>query len=352
MKSIYVITLIFFLTLKSYSQEYTELVFNNQLNNLVTEKLGYAPTVFEVDNKEYKSTTKTSSKRVTQAYKDAIELVKIAEKDSIEAAQNKDSELAKVHEIGKIKKNINKFLTSKDVYDAKKEMLIDAQKISNKYSLGYLIYADSQINKDYKSKFFVLSHNKLDLKIHLKKLLWKIDSNKNYPAAKVDNSLENNRLKQAREKFKSTKKYEIIQGKSNVRSYNVLTLGKDVINSEEQISGHFESLGEFYVVTAGNGYKSEQLVPAKEVKAKKIKKENFVFEIPIVLIQHSITKSTYVVSPGFIEEYAINRIASQDKFKDRTSFPQKIYRNEEDKKFDSLIFDYNKSQIASMTNFD
>ena len=47
-------------------------------------------------------------------------------------------------------------------------MLVKAQVISSENNLGYFIYADSEINPKLKSKFFVLSMNKMDLKIHLK----------------------------------------------------------------------------------------------------------------------------------------------------------------------------------------
>ena len=101
-----------------------------------------------------------------------------------------------------------------------------------------------------------------------------------------------------------------------------------------------------------NDNKSEKLISAKEVRLQKIKKEHLVFDKSAVLIKHSITDATYLVSKGFLDGYAINRIAAQDKFKGKTSFPDKVYKNKEEITFDDLIFDYNKSRIASMGDFD
>lgn len=352
MKTINIIFLVLFVSLKIQSQNNNDLIFNEQFNNLTTDRLGYTPSVFMVENKEYKKTTKTSSKRISQAYKDAVQAVKIAEKDSVNAALKTATRLEKSNQIVRLRNYIDDFLKSNEPYDLKKQVLKNAQKISTKYSLGYLLYADSEFNSHFKSKFVVLSMDKLDLKVHLNKIIWDMDKNQKSEPESSSLDIENSKLAEAREHLVKVNKFEIIEGDKNAGGYNVLTLGKDVINPEKEIYGHYETLGEYYVVTGVEEYKPEQLVPAEEVERMQIKKENFVFEIPVILIQHSITKSNYLVSPGFLNQYAINRVAAQEKFKGKIASPKKIYRNEKEKLYDSLIFDYNKSQIASMTDFD
>lgn len=352
MKTINIIFLVLFVSLKIQSQNYSELIFDEQFNALITERLGYAPTVFEVVNKEYKTTTKTASKKLSQAYIDAVQEVKNAENDSANVALKIASRLEKSNEIDRLRNYIDNFLKSNEPYELKKEVLKNAQKISTKYSLGYLIYADSEVNSHFKSKFFDLSMDKLDLKVHLNKIIWDIDTNQKSELESFSFEEANSKLTEAREHLAKINRFDITEGVKNVDDYNVLTLGDDVVNPEKEIYGHYETLGEYYVVTGVKEYKPEQLVPAKEIEKKQIQKENLVFEIPIVLIQHSITKSNYLVSPEFLDQYAINRVAAQEKFKGKIASPKKIYRNEKEKLYDSLIFDYNKSHIASMTDFD
>ena len=211
---------------------------------------------------------------------------------------------------------------------------------------GLFTYADSEINPKLKSKFFVLSMNKMDLKIHLKKVIWKMDAVK--PEPENSNELQNENLKVAREKLQSTNKYEVIKNGPSTESYNVLALGTDVVEPEKKVSGYFKVLGEYYVVNSEKeGTNIEELVTVKEAQKKKVKEEDLVFAISVMLIQNIVDKTKYVVSPGFIDQYALNKIAEKEEFKGKTSFPDKVYRNQNDKLFDTLICEYNKLQITS-----
>lgn len=348
MKTLAVIVLLFLYNVNVKSQNNNELVFTNQLNQLVSDKSNASPTIYEVSVTKFKETINTSSKNITKEYRDVLEQLNLALRDSITAVKNKESLNLKHEALDEITMYVNNYLNSNEDYEFKKEELIDAQLISNEYKLGYLLYADAKMNPHYEDKFMALSIKKSEMKSYLKHILARIDSNKEKISLNKDS-----KLKQLREKLRTTQQYEIVKNKADVVSYDSYVLGNSVANPEGEITGQFEALGRYYVLNNGvNGHTPKQLVSAIKVRQEKIKKENFLFRNSAVLIMHKRTKKAYLVRSGFVNQYAINKVASKAEFNGKTSLPNKIYKSKEDKMYDALIISYNKSQIASMSNFD
>lgn len=308
MKSLHLITLfsLFYLTVQG--QNNGELSYYNHSNAAASQEGGISATVFQVNQKVYKETVNSSSKVITNEYKAALEVVNLALRDSIEASRNESSSVFKEEALEDIRMYINNFLDSKEDYEEKKENLMDAQMVSVKHNLGYLLYADDETNIHYEHKFIKLANKKSDIKNYLKDMLDKVDND-----IKTVSQVDNNKLKQARKKLKTVKKHEIVNDKANVKSYNLYTLGQVIPNPDANISGHFENLGVYYVLNNQvDGYASHQLVSAIEVRSKKINKENFLFKNSAVLIKNPITNATYLVRRGFVNHNKSQVVSMSD----------------------------------------
>ena len=296
------IALLFFYSINVKSQNSNGIAVTNQSHRLISVKSNTSPAIFQVNNKKYKATVNTSRKKMTNEYKYALERFNLALMDSIEASRNGTSSVFKKEALEEISMYINNFLESKEDYEFKKEALMDAQKISNKYSFGYLLYADDETNTHYEDKFFILSNKKSEMKSYLKRILDRVESDMDRMSIR-----ENNKLEQARKKLNAIKKYEIIEGGANVKNYSMYTLGSALPNPGKVISGNFETLGRYYVLKNGvKGYMPNQLVSAIDVRAKKINKTNFLFKNSSVLVKNRNTNETFLVMPGLINQYQVN----------------------------------------------
>lgn len=303
MKFVYLIILAPILSFNSFAQQTSQLVFNDQLNHFVTKKTNVSPTIFEVNSEKYTEIVNASTKSYTPEYKEILELINLAKIDSISAVWNKKSLGYKLEALEDISMSINNFLESKEEYYSKKEALQYAQKVSRKHNFGYLIYADGYTNPHYASKFVSLSNSKKEMKNYLKDILERIEKDK----SALNNG--SHKLEELRAQLKKTKKYKVVSNaNANVKNYDMYTLGNLILNPEGEITGNFETLGRYYVLnTDDKGYKANQLVSAIDVRSKKIKKENFLFNSSAVLIRHTKTKKTYLVKAGFVNQYAVNK---------------------------------------------
>lgn len=297
-----------FLCCNIQAQNSNNYIFEQELNGLIAKTLGRSLTVFEISNKQYVDTiqtTKASSiKKVSDEYKQVSAMVSKAEKE-YEDAKAKNALINKQNvELNTLLKNVNTFLQSKDVFDSKKQLLIDAQKISDKYKLGHLLYADANINTKYKSKFFVLSRNKLNLKIYLKKLIVKLKASIK-PVKSIDNSEQERRLKSVKERLKRTKKYYYIKsaGEATVNRYAEMSLGKRVYKPENVIVGRYIGMGEYYLIE-GNDTDID-MVSVSDAKMKKIKKEDFIFQKKFTVLKDQYSNKSYLVINDFLSQYSV-----------------------------------------------
>lgn len=305
MKTFYLITSILFFWLNVQSQNSSGLVYNNQSNQIISVNGNISPTVFEVNYKKYKEIVNTSRKVITKEYRDALELVSLSLRDSIEASRNQKSSIYKKEALLEINMYVNNFLESKEDYEFKKEALMDAQKVSTKNSLGYILYADDETNIQYEDKFVILANKQSEIKKYLKRILVRIDDDlKALPKG------EYTQLQEARKRLNTAKMYEIREGEVGVTNYETYSLGEALVNPQNQISGDFENLGRYYVLkTKVKDYDSYQLVSAIDVRAKKIKKENFLFKSSALLIRNSHTKNTYLIKSGLMRYNSMNKVA-------------------------------------------
>ena len=284
----------------------TDFIFTKELNSAYRSKAGSKFSVLKVvKTTTIDSTTTPTKKTLSKSYLEALALYRRAKKDSIAFSEANKRKSNNKNEIAKVKNNINAFLKSTDDFQAKKHLLIEAQKISNKYGKNYLIYADAEINTANKSKFFVLSKNKLDLKIHLKRLLPKINitstNNNDIASSSKENADVLNRLKLAKNKLRNTEKYTITPGTTTINKSSELKLDTFVFKPEDIIIGNFSNLGKHYI---SNNTKGSKVLTPEDIK-----KSGADNNEPLILIQNNTTKALYMVVPDYVENASSNKLA-------------------------------------------
>ena len=156
--------------------------------------------MYAVVEKKFKFVAAASKRKVLNKKYEALEAeISSLVADSIAYDAKFQNKLSEYSEVIEIKKLVESFLNSTKPYEIKKSKLIKAQKLALQHNVNELIYADSQINSQFKSKFFVLQLNKVDLKVHLKKISWRLDQMELVKPVKSPSSILNQRLQELRE---------------------------------------------------------------------------------------------------------------------------------------------------------
>lgn len=329
----------------SYGQ-YNTYEFKEVLNTLITEKRNEAPIVFKVNKTNISTATKSKKKVETKLYKELnLELQEIL-KDSIKMAENNQQKTDSYKNMNTAKEYINQFISSAEPFEVKKEKLIKAQKIVDRSNLDLLIYSDEKINPENKSKFFILKIKSLDLKVHLKKIVWQIESKNKKPVVKKP--FESEKAKEVRKKLKSIKRYEFIDGPMRSKKISTLALGEEITRPDDIIDGVFKNRGEYYVIAKKtNNRVVEQLVSVEKIKSMDSKSYSLVFDITATLIQKLEDNSQYLVASGFINEYSLTKLSQSKKFKDKVKLPFKIYSTVNDRLIDSIILNHNIGRLSA-----
>lgn len=327
--------------------QYSYFEFESTLNNLITKKKNEAPIVFEIVKKSIIVNKSTQKKVANPTYQKINDELSILVNDSIQTADINKSKLTTYHKKNEIKQLINEYLNSKETFSQKKEKLISAQLLAQKINLDWLIYADDQINIANKSKFFVLKLNHLDLKVHLKKLVWKIDETNKRPTIEKPKLFTPEKVNSLRNQLNNTKPHQYIKGPTKPKKTSVLALGTEITNPDGIINGMFKNMGEYNVILKKiNGKTVEQLISVKKVARLNRKKLNFVFDITATLLQKVSDNKLYLTANGFIDEYSLTKLSDQKKFKNKVKLPFKIYSTVNDRLIDSIILNHNRSRLT------
>ncbi|WP_299554589.1 hypothetical protein [Seonamhaeicola sp.] len=153
-----------------------------------------------------------------------------------------------------------------------------------------------------------------------------------------------NRLRAAKRVLKNTRKYEIVPSKIIVEKHEDLRMRRSIFKPQNIVVGKFKYLGSYYVSKGFDGYSERSLISVADAKKDKLTKEHFLLDNVFHVIQNVRTNDIYMVHPDFLENYPINKVASQNKYKGKISLSN-AYTNEIDKKLDKLIIEYNKSRL-------
>ncbi|GAA3511359.1 hypothetical protein GCM10022393_26420 [Aquimarina addita] len=303
----------------------------------IIEKLEEVPIVYEVIQKKITTTVYEELKKKTTAYTELEKAIKKLENDSIRNTNLYHKQEKKYQQILKISTHINNFLSSKESHQMKKKHLIKAQKIADKYHLNTLIYADDAINPTKKSQFFILEKKSLDLKIHLKKIIWSLE--KKNPKPVLDFVKLDNKIKNLRKQISLTAPFEIVATPKKIKK-SALFIG--IPTDLSNLSGNFKKNSNLYYIMSQNSgtLLNNQLVAKDNIIKAKIFKNHILASKHNTLINNIENDKLYLIEADFFN--IINRskeyLPSQNKVSSKVS---KIDNNGEItypiKKYESMI---------------
>lgn len=266
------------------------------------------PKVYPVSMKHFNLTAKAKKRRIPNKDYAVLETeIKGLMEDSIAAENAHQSKIRDFAEVSKIKTLIEGFLTSGKPYELKKNDLIEAQNLADTHGVKELIYADAQVNSAQKSKFFVLQLNKLDLKVHLRKVTWRLDQMDLVDPVRKPTSLLDQRLKDFRKKRSGVKKYNYVTSTPKKVSKNILAVSDNSSRSLGDLSGKYTKKGLYHVVISDYKqlFKKGMLISLDDAKKYKLEESGYVGPIQL-LIREEASKKDFVTERTFLNAYAFS----------------------------------------------
>lgn len=292
--------LTFFLVFNVQSQKGTAYKFDKIYTKRLILKGNKFSGIYEVVNKSFSGTKNVES--VNPEYAKLEAEVNELVLDSISETKNYGIALERYNEIAVVKSKINAFNISKKPFENKKSYLKEAQVLATKHGITDLLYADNNINKERKSRYLVLSLNTFDMKVHLNKILKKLNDSYKAPAKVVYSSVA--KLKSLRQQLSETKKVDYIKKSYSVNRYVLQNMNSEVDPGD--LIGDFLVLGDYNVVkTQANNYTQNQLISKSRVSRYRVQIDNLFFNSEKVLIENKETKKMYLVENGFLKTFSV-----------------------------------------------
>ncbi|MFI0428538.1 hypothetical protein [Mariniflexile sp. HMF6888] len=216
--------------------------------------------------------------------------------DSISKKANYYKALARINDISTIKNKVIAFNNSSKPFGNKVILLKEAQILASKHNITDLFYSDNEINKKMKAGFLLLTLNFEDLKVHLDKILLKLDNKIKVPETPTYISTI-----ALREKISNTKKKQAKDPKGE----NGYMLQNSIVPPED-LAGNFVVVNSYYVLSMPtDGFLKNQLVSKKAVLNLGITSEELYSNKEKMLIQNKRTKEMYLVDNSFLNNFSV-----------------------------------------------
>ncbi len=217
--------------------------------------------------------------------------------DSISKTANYYKALDRSNDILTIKSKVVAFNSSSKSFRNKVTLLKEAQILASKHNIKDLFYSDKYINKGMKAGFLLLSLNPENMKVHLNKILLKLDNKIEVPEKPTYESIA-----ALRERLSNTKK---IKDSKNLKNKKGYTLKNNIVPPEE-IIGDYSVVGEYFVLNMPtNRFLKDQLISKETVSNLRIAKEKLYTKEERVLIQNKRTKEMYLVDNSFLYGFSV-----------------------------------------------
>ena len=304
MKRNNIFIMVLFLSVSLFAQKKVYEFHSN--NTKVRMKKNGFPTINSVVNTSFEVKNKVKAKKViSEEYKKLNVEIRDIVKDSLSSNLKYQKAIEKLEALKKINTLISSYINSTKPYELKVNKLIAAQKIADTYSFDQFIYADENLHPEKKSKFFILKLNRLDLKVHLKKITWELDKKvKNFKQAPKDTEADS-KLKILREKLKKTKKYKYIKQPFKVHVEEGFALGA-TISDPTIVVGAFQKVKDCYVLKETYGrYKKGRIISVDEAVSGRVPNNYFVDGSLKKLISDVDNGKMYVVENDFLNKFAL-----------------------------------------------
>ena len=277
--------------------------FNQKHTKTKANRFKDTPQIYTVTKQRLFYTIKPKIEIETEEYKIVTAEVNTLLKDSIKINSAYRNSLQKTKDLKKISQLINTFTSTPKPFEVKKHYLIEAQKLATKNGINELIYADDVINPDKKTKFKLLKIDKLDLKVQLKKVVWKCDNMAKNSTTPVNPSKINSQMAALREKQSNTKRYTYTIGDDKEVHKDTFATSKK-INDISSIAGNFNSVDKFYVMKMTYGkFVESELVSKKDVLKYNIPQKFLKDGERKVLLKNMDTGDLIIADDNYMKKY-------------------------------------------------
>lgn len=303
MEKLLKVFVVLFVTQICFGQQVKVYEFEPKHTHRKIKEFKEAPIVYSVDHVTFEKTIAVGLVPILNNDYILLERnIKKLEKDSVVYHNKLAIASKRQNDLLKIKTLINDFIASPKDFDSKKENLISAQGLAEEYGLLELIYADENINPNKRAKFMVLKIDKLDLKVHLKRIVWRIEDM--FIPLPVSKSLIDENLQKLRRNIKGVEKYNYKDGgyKKLTRKGMVI---KNKVHNFDMVEGEFEQLGTYYILY--NGYK-KIFKQGEIVNQRQAIKNNLIDKgytsVPRILMKQVKTNKLFLADLNFVNQYA------------------------------------------------
>ena len=267
-------------------------------------RLKSTPAVHTIITKQYVNIEPTTVKKTSQKYLNLKSSIKTLDTEVRELKKNYEVSLDKYNNINTIVEKINTYLTSQKPFEIKKAFLKEAQLLALENKITEKFYGDHSVNPSFKSRFLVYSLNKIELKIHLKRVVSRIQQINIKP--EPFQSPKNSELELLRNKLQKTKPYIYINGPAKKTYSNYLTLGNK-IEKVYDLTGDFRIINESYIITKDvtNKFKKGQLVEKNKIDRLGSDTRAFTDKNTLYIIESigQTNSKKYTVEKSFFKNY-------------------------------------------------
>ncbi|WP_111309384.1 hypothetical protein [Confluentibacter sediminis] len=289
MKTIFLLPILAFLTVCTTQSQEKDFEFN-RLHTRKLELKGQSAS--EIYSVSYAAIEESTNPEYTTLKTELEKLVA----DSLSKKADYDKALAKINDISIIKNKVIAFNNSSESFGKKVTLLKESQILALKHHMRDLFYSDNEINKEMKAGFLLLTLKPEDMKVHLNKIVLKLDAKIKAPEMPTYVSSVALREKLSHTKKKLTK---------DSKSANGYMLQNNMV-SPEDIAGNFELVNSYYVLSMPtHGFSKNQLVSKKAVLSLGIPSKKLYSFKEKMLIQNKRTKEMYLVDNSFINNFSV-----------------------------------------------
>ena len=199
-------------------------------------------------------------------------------------------------DLSTIKSKVSAFMVSNKPFGNKSILLKEAQILASNQHIKVLLYADNTINKKMKAGYFVLKYKPEQMKLHLNKVLSKLDN-----VIIAPEQPDYNDVAVSRKKLRSTNKIKAIEKPKHKKGYML----QNAIGPE-YITGKFLEVGRYFVLNATTkGFSKGQLITQRTFLNYRISKKKLNFNRTKVLIKNKDTKEMYLVDNSFLNGFSV-----------------------------------------------
>ena len=260
------------------------------------------PYVYSVTKSNYVIEKKTRVKKKSEKY-EALKLeINDFENHMVTLNEAYEQDLAKYNGLSSVVNNITDFLNSHKPVESSRSVLIESQEILNSFNVNKLVYADNNVSSNKKVKFLMLSSNRTNLKLHLKKVVKEIEDLNIKPLSLPSED----ELALMREELETMKPYVVVAGPIRKKKVSGLVLNTKVNNVPTEISGEFVEVDDYTVMVKdyNSEFKKGRLIKKDLAIKKSFIKKGYAKAENKKLIKSTLTKKLYIVDGDFFKKFA------------------------------------------------